>query len=51
MPPVEAVVRAPLAPPAALVALAELEPLTLEFEGDVALPLAAELERVAVGAA
>ena len=49
-PPAEPKVRAPLVP-AACVALAELEPLALEFDGEVALPLAAELERVAVGAA
>ena len=50
-PPVETEESAPLAPPAAFVALAELEPLAVEFEGEVALPLAAELVRVAVGAA
>ena len=49
-PPVEeALERAPLVPEFAL-GLLELElPLALEFEGDVALPLAAELEMVAVG--
>ena len=48
-PPVEeALERAPLVPEA--LGLLELElPLALEFEGDVALPLAAELEMVAVG--
>ena len=49
-PPVEeALERAPLLLEVAL-ELLELElPLALEFEGDVALPLAAELEMVAVG--
>ncbi len=49
-PPAEAAARALLAP-AACVALAELEPLAPELDGEVALPLAAELDRVAVGAA
>ena len=48
-PPMEALGRAPLVPVDGL-ELLELElPLALEFEGDVALPLAAELEMVAVG--